>query len=47
MIDETLDYNIKNRNLRSMFFEDLKKNLRNSFKAFIEISHIEQLLFLD
>ena len=47
MMDETIDYSMKNRKMRCMFFQDLKKIIRDSLKVLIDFVHLEQLLYLD
>ena len=46
-MDETIEFSIKNRNAKGLFFQDLKRNLKDSFKIFIDFKHLEQLSYLD
>lgn len=46
-MDETIEFSTKNRATKFIFFEDLRKNIRDSLRVFIEIKHLEQLLYLD
>lgn len=46
-MDETIEFSNNNRSNKFVFFEDLKRTIRDSLKVFVEIKHLEQLLYLD
>lgn len=46
-MDETIEFSSNNRSNKVLFFEDLKRIIRDSLKVFVDIKHLEQLLYLD
>ncbi len=46
-IDNTIQFIAHNRSLKFIFFEDLKKQIKDSLRIIISMSHIQQILFLD
>lgn len=46
-IDTIHEYMLSNRNFKFVFFEDLRKNLEDSARAYTTTEKLQQLLFLD
>ncbi len=46
-MDETIEFSTKNRATKFIFFEELRKIIRDSLRVFLEMRHLEQLLYLD
>jgi hypothetical protein len=46
-MDETIEFSNKNRASKFIFFDELKKRLRDSLRIFVELRHLEQILYLD
>lgn len=46
-MDNTIEFISENRSLKFVFFEELKKQIRDSLRIMIDLRHIQQILYLD